>query len=206
MFRALVVLASLIGAAAFAPAARMARSSALKMSYEGEAGVTAPAGFFDPLGLSKDIDAETFAKYRSSEIKHGRVCQLAVLGYIVPEVFRFPGEIAPGVSFASIPNGIAAIEAVPALGWFQMFFLIGAVDYALETTGASPLAPAGTKQFDSAEEELEKTNKELNNGRLAMLATLELLRHDSQQLIGGMYKDDATMAPLITGLPFLYGN
>jgi Chlorophyll A-B binding protein len=206
MFRALVILASLIGAVAFAPAARMARSSALKMSYEGEAGVTAPAGFFDPLGLSANIDAETFAKYRSSEVKHGRVAQLAVLGYIVPEVFKFPGEIAPGVTFASIPNGIAAIEAVPALGWFQMFFLIGAVDYALETTGSSPFAPAGKKDFADAEEELKATNQELNHGRLAMLASLELLRHDSQMLVGGMYADDATMSPMITGLPFLYGN
>ena len=37
-----------------------------------------------------------------------------------------------------------------------------------------------------------------------MLAVLELFRHDSQQLVGGMYADDAVMKPLITGLPFLY--
>jgi Chlorophyll A-B binding protein len=203
MFRAFAILASIVGASAFAPASRVARSS-LKMSYEGEAGVTAPAGFFDPLGLSANIDAETFAKYRSAEVKHGRVAQLAVLGYIVPEVFKFPGEIAPGVTFASIPNGIAAIEAVPALGWFQMFFLIGAVDYALETTGASPFAPAGKKDFADAEEELKATNQELNHGRLAMLAALELLRHDSQMLVGGMYTGDETMGKMITGLPFLY--
>lgn len=202
----LAIAATVIASAsAFAPVAQKARSSALK-SYEGEAGVTAPAGFFDPLGLSKDIDEETFAQYRSAELKHGRVAQLAVLGYIVPEVFKFPGEIAPGVSFASIPNGIAAIEAVPALGWMQMFFLIGAVDYALETTGKSIFAPAGPKEFESEEEALKATNQELNHGRLAMLAVLELLRHDSQQLIGGMYSDDATMSPMITGLPFLYGN
>jgi glycosyltransferase involved in cell wall biosynthesis len=42
------------------------------------------------------------------------VAQLCVLGYIVPEVFKFPGEIAPGVTFASVPNGIAAIEALAA--------------------------------------------------------------------------------------------
>ena len=125
---------------------------------------------------------------------------------VAAETYRFPGEIAPGITFASIPNGIAAIEAVPALGWFQMFFLIGAVDYALETTGVSPFAPAGKKDFADAEEELKATNQELNHGRLAMLATLELLRHDSQSLIGGMYADDATMSPMITGLPFLYGN
>ena len=54
---------------------------------------------------------------------------LAVLGYVVPELFTFPGEIAPGVAFSSVPHGVAAIAAIPALGWMQMFFLIGAVDY-----------------------------------------------------------------------------
>jgi hypothetical protein len=209
MFRALAILASILGAAAFSPVARMsARRSALKMSYENEVGVTAPAGFFDPLGLSSNIDQETFDQYRAAEIKHGRVAQLAVLGYIVPEVFRFPGEIAPGISFASIPNGVAAIEAVPALGWFQMFFLIGFVDYALTTKGsAAPFtSEAGVKEFDSEEEATKAANQELNHGRLAMLAVLELLRHDSQGLIGGMYAGDAVYGKLITGLPFLYGN
>ena len=43
--------------------------------------------------------------------------------------YRFPGEIAPGLKFADIPNGVAAIDTIPALGWAQMIFLIGAVDY-----------------------------------------------------------------------------
>ena len=165
----------------------------------------APAGFWDPLGLSKDIDEDTFAFYRLAELKHGRVCQLAVLGYIFPEILRFPGEIAPGISFDSIPNGLAAVEAVPALGWFQMIFLIGFVDYQLTTEGsASPFtSPQGVKSFKSDEEALKATNQELNHGRLAMLAMLELFRHDSQMLVGGMYAGDATMGKLITGLPFL---
>jgi hypothetical protein len=99
------------------------------MSYENELGVIAPTGYFDPFGLAANIDQDTFDQYRTAELKHGRVAQLAVIGYIVPEVFRFPGEIAPGLKFADVPNGIAAINAIPALGWAQMFFLIGAVDY-----------------------------------------------------------------------------
>jgi hypothetical protein len=169
--------------------------SALKMSYESEAGVTGPVGFFDPLGLSANIDKATFDQYRTSELKHGRVAQLAVIGYIVPEIFKFPGDIAPGVSFASIPNGVAAIDAIPALGWLQIFFLIGSVDYY----GFFILGDTEGKG-KTAEELKELTNKELNNGRLAMLAILELLRHDSQQLVGGLYAGDH----LITGLPFLY--
>ena len=195
MFRSIALLASLVGASAFAPAGRMATSSAVKMSFESELGVLPPVGFFDPLGLSTSIDAETFAQYRTAELKHGRVAQLAVLGYIVPEVFKFPGEIAPGITFASIPNGIAAIEAVPALGWLQMVFLIGAVDYY------GYLVLGDTEGKGKSEEELAKAkDQELNHGRLAMIASLELLRHDSQSLIGGMYAGDH----LITGLPFLY--
>jgi hypothetical protein len=126
----LAVAALLVGsAAAFTSSASKASSSALKMSYENELGTISPTGFFDPLGLSKNIDAETFAQYRTAELKHGRVAQLAVIGYIVPEIYKFPGEIAPGLKFADIPNGVAAIDTVPTLGWAQIFFLIGAVDY-----------------------------------------------------------------------------
>ena len=197
MFRALAILASLVSASAFAPASRMASSSALKMSYANEIGAIPPVGFFDPLGLSSNIDAETFAEYRSSELKHGRVAQLAVIGYIVPEIFKFPGEIAPGVTFESIPNGVAALSAVPALGWAQIFFLIGAVDYR------GYLILGDTEGKGKSAEELQKAQEqELSHGRLAMIAILELLRHDSQQLIGGLYAGDK----LITGLPFLYGN
>ncbi len=71
---------------------------------------------FSITGLAKNIDAETFAQYRTAELKHGRVAMLAVVGYIVPEIFKFPGDIAPGLPFASIPNGVAAIDAIPALG------------------------------------------------------------------------------------------
>jgi hypothetical protein len=37
-----------------------------------------------------------------------------------------------------------------------------------------------------------------------MLAILELLRHDSQALIGGLYSGDEVYGNLITGLPFIY--
>ena len=146
-----------------------------------------------------------FAFYRTAELKHGRVCQLAVLGYVFPEFIRFPGDIAPGIPFASIPNGLAALEAVPALGWIQMAFLIGFVDYRLTTYGSAvPFTNSkGFKEFINEDFEKIAVTKELQNGRLAMLAVLELFRHDAQQLVGGMYTE-GNMAPLITGLPFLY--
>jgi hypothetical protein len=76
--------------------------------------------------LAANIDQETFDAYRVSELKHGRVAMLAVIGYVVQEVYRFPFDIAPGLPCSEVPNGVAAIDAIPALGWAQMFFAIGA--------------------------------------------------------------------------------
>ena len=122
----LAIFALLAGsAAAFAPASQSSRSSALS-AVEDQIGVLPPTGFFDPLKLATE---DNFADYRARELKHGRVAMLAVIGYIVPEVYRFGGDIAPGLPFADVPNGVAALNAIPSLGWAQMFFLVGAVDY-----------------------------------------------------------------------------
>ena len=73
---------------------RPATSTALAFSAADELGAIPPTNFFDPLKLCKD--EESFERFRTAELKHGRVAQLAVLGYVIPEVYRFPGEIAPG--------------------------------------------------------------------------------------------------------------
>merc|ERR1719367_1183296 len=81
-------------------------------AFENELGVQPPAGFWDPLGLSKDGNAENFRRRRATEIKHGRVAMLACIGYIVPEFFRFPGYCSPSlnVEFSQIPNGLQAFS------------------------------------------------------------------------------------------------
>ena len=193
----LAIAALLAGsAAAFSPASKAPTATALSMAsaFTEELGVIKPTGFFDPAGLTSGIDQATFDQYRTSELKHGRVAMLAVIGYVVPEVFRWPGEIAPGLAFADVPNGVAALNAIPSLGWAQIFFLIGAVDYY-----------GFLGDFDAGKPEvkdLEETKlKELQNGRLAMIAILELLRHDSQNLVSPGFDG---LDNLITGLPFLY--
>jgi hypothetical protein len=193
-----LILASLIAsAAAFAPSKVAQSSSALKASpYENELGVIAPTGFFDPAGLSNGISQETFDQYRTAELKHGRVAQLAVLGYVAAETYRFPFDIAPGLACKDVPNGVAAIDAIPALGWAQIIFFIGAVDY----WGFLGNFEIGKPDLEPEELEKRKLN-ELQHGRLAMLATLELFRHDSQNLVSPGFDG---LDNLITGLPFIY--
>lgn len=151
------------------------------MSFEGEVGVLPPVGYFDPLGLAADGDEETFNRRRAVEIKHGRVAQLAVLGYIVPEFYRFPAQIdLEGHSFSDMANGLAAFGTVPAFGWLQIFLSIGwwelkgwkqASDYP------GDFGFYNGKELDD-DKLAEKRTKELQNGRLAMLAIMELLTHD----------------------------
>ena len=64
-----LLLTLLSSAVAFAPAATGRASVAVQMGYENELGVIDPTGFFDPLGLSSNIDQETFDAYRAAELK-----------------------------------------------------------------------------------------------------------------------------------------
>merc|ERR1712127_621179 len=85
-------------------------------AFENELGVQAPVGFWDPLGLTKDGDVESFKRRRATELKHGRVSMIACMGYIVPEFFHWSGKLSPSknLDFADIPNGLSAISKVPA--------------------------------------------------------------------------------------------
>merc|ERR1712157_145511 len=92
-------------------------------AFENELGVQAPLGFWDPLGYTKDGNVENFQRRRQTELKHGRISMLATMGYMTPELTgKFPGYLSPsmGLKFADIPNGLAALSKVPALGWAQI--------------------------------------------------------------------------------------
>merc|ERR1719367_2756642 len=62
-----------------------------------KAGITPPAGFFDPLGLATVgiPDAGRLLFFREVELKHGRVAMLAALGILVGEQYHplFGGNI-----------------------------------------------------------------------------------------------------------------
>merc|ERR1719197_953833 len=66
-------------------------------AFENELGVQAPVGFFDPLGLTKDGDVESFKRRRATELKHGRVSMIACIGYITPVYAKFPGYCSPSL-------------------------------------------------------------------------------------------------------------
>ncbi len=181
MFRSLAILASIIGASAFAPSSRVASTgSSLKMSkFENEIGVQPPLGFWDPLGLLKDADQERFDRLRTVETKHGRIAQLAILGHLVTTAgIRLPGEIAFGVPFSSVKAGLAAFDTIPAAGVAQIIAFIGLIELGYAAR-KDEIEAAQIKASGWDQETLNKKLAiELNNGRAAQVGILALAVHE----------------------------
>merc|ERR1712187_233965 len=152
------------------------------------AGVSAPLGFWDPAGFSKD---RRLAVFRAAELKHGRVCMLAFLGQVWSErdhpYFDAWGD-GPFVSAAA-----SHFTPTAASNFWPAFWALTAGHELLlelyQTKGKSVYEHQGDLGFDplgikpSDPKELKEIQtKELNNGRLAMLATMGII---AQELVTG---------------------
>jgi len=188
-----VLLAALAGsAAAFAPAAKPATSSALNADMSkslpfvkapaGTAGYVGDVGF-DPLGFSEYFDMKWL---REAEIKHGRSSMLATLGFVAQQYLTLPGyehvddsNLAPTVVGAS-----AMLQIVCWMGVLEFWTNKGNV--TMETMFADESRVPGDLGFDpmgfavgkTQEEKDAMALKEIKNGRLAMLAIGGMIHHN----------------------------
>ena len=171
MFRTILTVASLVGAAAFAPVSQVARSSALKMSFESELGAQPPLGFWDPLGLLAEADQERFDRLRTVETKHGRISMLAILGHIVTTAgVRVP--LGPN----EVKTGLAVFDTCPTSGLAVTFLTIGAIELGFASI-KEELEDYCTNTYPDIAEDRRKA-VELNNGRAAQMGILALMVHE----------------------------
>lgn len=184
-----IAIASLIlgSAAAFAPASQRASSSTTLKAFESEVGAAnLPGGVtvcWDPLGFVDGKDQANFDKYRSAEIKHGRVAMLAFLGYATTwhTDFRFPG-------CESFPGGHQAVLEIPPVDLLAPIFAIcGVLEFVAfkQKEGSFPgdmgggSFPVGFGPFlTQGYDETELRTNEVLNGRAAMMGWLTLLVHE----------------------------
>jgi len=181
------ILALVGSASAFVPSMKTTRSTGLKMALSDMPGSTAPISTFDPLGLANIGSDETLAWFRAAELKHSRVAMLATTGYIVQASgIHFPGMLSSDVSFESLSSmkPFAAWELVPDSGKAQILFTIFIAELATEAkdvhyTKGGPLPtivfpPIDFSNVDAATLKT-KQNRELNNGRLSMIAIMSFI-------------------------------
>jgi len=148
-------------------------------------GATAPLDFFDPMGFTNEKDMNEVKRIREAEVMHGRVAMTAVIGYLI-------GESTPTIVYGMDTHHTIAnnqISEMPASVFLPLVLTISIAEALRATTGWVPpnsggglgtlrdeyypgdigFDPFGLKPSD-AEEFANMQTKELNNGRLAMIA------------------------------------
>ena len=125
---------------------------------------------FDPLGLSYWVPMDWL---RESELKHGRVCMLATLGYVATDMgFVLPGEVHAVSSLKAHDVAVSSGAMTQIVIWILGFECIGylAILEMLDGSGRKP----GDFGFDPLKiggaDDPEMQLREIENGRLAMLA------------------------------------
>ena len=197
---AVATLALFGSAAAFSPFGAKKAAAPAPFTAADLPGALAPVGFFDPLNFAEKADEATLKRYREAELTHGRVAMLAVVGFLV-------GEKVEGSSFlfdSQITGpAITHLSQVPVIFWGLLSIAIGAAEYKRATLGwvepeKVPVAqpgllreqyypgdlgfdPLGLRPEDPEELAVLQT-KELQNGRLAMIAAAGFL---AQELADG---------------------
>jgi len=135
-------------------------------------GITAPLGFWDPLGLSKSgvmtfkNDPTGFKHLREAEIKHGRVAMMGSVGNFVAHFWKLPG-------FENVPSGVKALDTTLGAEGFCVLFLFAGwleVQAGWKPKGYTPGSFGDPANF--GDYSLEMRNREINNCRMAMVAML----------------------------------
>uniref|UniRef100_A0A7S4SQP4 Light harvesting protein n=1 Tax=Alexandrium monilatum TaxID=311494 RepID=A0A7S4SQP4_9DINO len=121
---------------------------------------------------------------REAELKHGRVCMLATVGFAAQQFITLPGE-------KPTPDALQAVYTASPAALATLLFLAGWIESSsyggkitmldmFEEDREPGNLGFGTRFIagKSAEETKDLRLKELNNGRLAMMAFSGMVHHN----------------------------
>ena len=156
-------------------------------------GALAPMGQWDPAGFTSQASDNDIRRYREAETQHGRVAMLAVIGFLVAESWHplFADVTGPAIDHltqvrqeypaffeigALVIGGLEVNRALVGWAFPDSREKAGVLneDYYPGDVGFDPL---GLKPTDP-EAFAEMQTKELQNGRLAMLAAAGFLAQE----------------------------
>jgi hypothetical protein len=163
-----------------------------------------PEGF-DPLGLSKGKDLDTIKYWREAELQHGRTAMLAVVGFLVTEepLAYHPLFGANGKDIGPAIRHLDEVRAFAPLFFEILAVIIGTLELNRALRGWTPPSPETVAGVNTLKDDYfpgdidfdplglrpedpaafaEMNTKELQNGRLAMLAAAGFI---AQELVNG---------------------
>lgn len=134
-------------------------------------GDTEPLNYFDPFNILKDKSENYKKNVREAEIQHGRIAMFAFACLVIIDVISPNDKLAVNyLSNTNIPNQLFVLSIFTCFEFFRMF-----VNYENpfknENTFTIKKNNQPGKYTDIQVSEYLK-NAEINNGRLAMFATL----------------------------------
>ena len=143
------------------------------------------ANYFNGI-TGASVDGLTW--YREAELMHGRICMLAVVGFIYPGFGTFAGNEWTGADAFSYTNPLEAFSKAPSASIFQILAFMSFLEFRriFNIISDGPGYMAGDSQkwgqgegrwnpfgLDYTPEEYkEKQLQELKHARLAMIAFL----------------------------------
>jgi len=157
---------------------------------------TGPFGYFDPWKLTPE-DCSEARRYREAEVIHGRVAMMAALGYVVQESFHpiFGSVGGPVIrqldDLLKTSNGLLAGSTLLMIIGFSEIYRArtGWMDPKIQMSTLRPDYKPGDLGFDPLNLQpkdqgkfVEMQEKELNNGRLAMIGVSGMT---AQELVSG---------------------
>ena len=140
-----------------------------KTEFENEFGVIEPLGFWDPLKLTDNMDQRLFNYMREAELQHGRIAMLSMI--ILPTLDVLDkNEIAIN-AYNNNKDMFLSTNAFLWMGLFETARIL--VQYENPSKKLFRLkenvVPGNLFNYNISSVNSELINKELSNGRLAMI-------------------------------------
>lgn len=166
-------------------------------------GVVAPFGEFDPLGFSSGKTQDEVMYLREAELIHARIAMMALAGLVMQEIYH---PMFPGIDGLAIKN----VACLPIQAW-QGIWGIAILSELKRVTAknSQSYVPGGwfdifdTQGAMSSDMFRSMQDRELSNGRLAMLALVAILRQEAVEGIGGGFQlAEFLHIPIMPGADF----
>jgi len=154
----------------------MAKSKVAPMfdAPDGLKGYVGEEDGFDPLRLSSAFDMKWL---REAEVKHGRICMLAFVGFVAGDLLPLPGVTLSSVAAHDANLGEYGGAMGQIFWWIGLVEILGsipAINYTMNGGDREPgdyaFDPLGFIASATPAQKEEMQLKELKNGRLAMMA------------------------------------